>query len=252
MNSEIIYGIHPVLEGLKAGRRSFHEVYLASEAPSKRVAGVEKLAGSKNITVKKTDTQQLNRLAGTPHHQGVAARVSPFPLAPVGDLINRRKPGARTSFLVLLDSIVDPHNLGAVIRSALAVDVDGIIIPKDRAAGPTPAVSKASAGTLELSRLGRVANLVNTIRMLKKRGYWIYGLDSKAPHSLYTVDFRGDIALVVGGEEKGIRPLIRSQCDRMLSIPQSGNVDSLNASVAAAVALFEAFRQRCGLSAGPG
>ena len=246
INTEIIYGIHPVLEGLKAGRRTFHEVCLAHEAPSKRVDRISKLAESKNIPLKKYDPQRLNHLAKTRHHQGVMAKVSPFPLTAITDLISRRKPDGETSFLILLDSIVDPHNLGAVIRTALAVDVDGIIIPKDRSVGPTPSVSKASAGMLEISRLGRVTNMVSTIRMLKEKGYWIYGLDATAPQSLYTVDFRLDIALIIGGEEKGIRPLIRSHCDLMLSIPQSGRVNSLNASVAAAVAIFEAFRQRSG------
>ena len=248
MNTEIIYGIHPVLEGLKAGRRIFHEIYVVNDASSKRVTGIEKLAELKNITVKKTDTQRLNHLAKTSNHQGVGAKVSPYPLTDINDLVDRRKKGAEASFLVLLDSIVDPHNLGAVIRTALAVDVNGIIIPKDRAAGPTPTVSKASAGTLEFSRLCRITNVVNTIRLLKERGYWIYGLAATAPQSLYSADFRMDIVLVIGGEEKGIRPLIRSHCDLMLSIPQSGKINSLNASVAAAVAIFEAYRQRSGLS----
>ena len=251
MNTEIIYGIHPVLEGLKAGRRIFYEVHLASEAPTKRIGRILELAESKNIPLRKNDPQGLNRLAKTRHHQGVAARVSPFPLTAITDLTDRRKPDGETSFLIMLDSVVDPQNLGAVVRTALAVDVDGIIIPKDRSAGPTPAVSKASAGTLEFSRLCRVTNMVSIIRMLKEKGYWIYGLDSTAPQSLYTADFRMDIALIIGGEEKGIRPLIRSHCDLMLSIPQSSSVNSLNASVAAAVTIFEAYRQRCGLSTSP-
>jgi len=249
MNTEILYGIHPVLESLKTGRRIFHEIYIAKEASSKRIAKIEERAGSKGIRVKSTDMQRLSRLAATTHHQGVGARVSPYPLTAIGDIVDRSKSDGDHSFLILLDNVVDPHNLGAVIRTALAIDVDGIIIPRDRAAGPTPAVSKASAGALEHGRLCRVTNMVTVIKMLKEKGFWIYGLDTVADQSLYATDLCGDLALVIGGEEKGIRSLVKRHCDLMLSIPQTGRVNSLNASVAAAVAIFEAFRQRAVASA---
>jgi 23S rRNA (guanosine2251-2'-O)-methyltransferase len=141
----------------------------------------------------------------------------------------------------MLDHIVDPQNLGAVIRTALCVGVDGVILPKDRCASPTPAVSKASAGALEHIRL---TNMVQTIQHCKRAGIWIIGLQKEAAQSIYSGDLTESIAIVLGGEQKGIRPLVQMNCDFMVSIPQRGPVGSLNASAAAAVAMYEAFRQR--------
>jgi 23S rRNA (guanosine2251-2'-O)-methyltransferase len=234
MKTEIIYGIHPVLEALRAARRRIDEIYLAKGATSKRLAKIDDLALSQSIAVTRIDMSRLSRKTRTEQHQGVAASVGEFPLTPLNTVIARHEPRTQKPFLIALDHIVDPHNLGAVIRSALAVDVDGIVIPKDRAAGPTPAVSKASAGMLEHARLTRVTNLAAAIKSLKKKGLWLFGLDQAAGQSLYGADLSGAIALVIGGEEKGIRPLIKKNCD----------VDSLNASVAAAVAMYEVYRQR--------
>jgi len=134
--------------------------------------------------------------------------------------------------------------LGALLRTALCAGVDGIVIPKDRSALPTPAVSKASAGALEHSSLARVTNMVNTIKHLKEKGLWILGLDRIAEQSVFSSDLKGSIALVVGGEAKGIRPLVKKHCDMLMSIPQSSRINSLNASAAGAVVMYEAFRQR--------
>ncbi|UCF91775.1 MAG: 23S rRNA (guanosine(2251)-2'-O)-methyltransferase RlmB [Desulfobacterales bacterium] len=147
-------------------------------------------------------------------------------------------------FLLLLDGILDPHNLGAIIRTALCAGVHGVIIPRDRAASPTPAVSKASAGALEHVRLIQVTNLVRTVQALKEKGLWIYGLDRSGEHSIFASDLTGPLALVIGGEQRGIRPLVKKNCDLVVAIPQVGPMNSLNASVAAAVAMFETFRQR--------
>jgi 23S rRNA (guanosine2251-2'-O)-methyltransferase len=144
----------------------------------------------------------------------------------------------------MLDNIVDPQNLGAIIRTALCAGVDGVILPKDRCASPTPAVSKASAGALEHLRLSRVTNLVQTIKICKNRGLWTIGLLKDAEQSIYTGDLSGSIAMVLGGEQKGLRPLVRKNCDFLFSIPQQGPLDSLNASAAAAIAMYEAWRQR--------
>ena len=144
----------------------------------------------------------------------------------------------------MLDNIQDPQNLGAIIRTALCVGVDGIILPKDRSAQPTPSVSKASAGALEHINLARVTNLVQTIKHCKKSGLWVIGLQKDAGQSIYTGDLTGSIAIVLGGEQKGMRPLVKNNCDFLFSIPQQGPVDSLNASAAAAVAMYESFRQR--------
>jgi 23S rRNA (guanosine2251-2'-O)-methyltransferase len=150
----------------------------------------------------------------------------------------------KKGFLILLDGIVDPRNLGALMRTAICAGAEAIIIPKDRSAGPSAIVSKASAGALEHLNLVRVTNIPNTIKALKEIGYWITGLDMAADHSLFSCDLSGPVALVIGGEEKGIRPLVRKQCDYLVSIPQAGPVDSLNASVAGAVVMYEIFRQK--------
>jgi len=146
--------------------------------------------------------------------------------------------------LLLLDNIVDPHNLGALIRTSLCVGIDGVIITKDRSALPTPAVSRSSAGALEHISLTLATNMVSTINLLKKKGIWIVGMDKAAKTPIFSFDFSGSIAIVIGGEEKGIRPLVKKHCDFATSIPQEGPVTSLNASVAGAVVMYEAFRQR--------
>jgi len=139
---------------------------------------------------------------------------------------------------------VDPHNLGALLRTALCATLSGVIIPKDRSAEPSATVSKSSAGALEHIRLATVVNMVNTIKELKKNNIWIIGLDKDGDQSIYENDFTGNIALIVGGEESGIRPLVKKNCDFLSVIPQNGPVSSLNASVAGAIAIYEAYRQR--------
>jgi 23S rRNA (guanosine2251-2'-O)-methyltransferase len=160
------------------------------------------------------------------------------------DILQTAQAGDDTLFLLMLDNIVDPQNLGALIRTALCVGIDGVILPKDNCAPPTPAVSRASAGALEHIKLSRVTNLVQTIKLCKNRGLWIMGLLKDAEQSIYAGDLTGSIAMVLGGEQKGLRPLVRKKCDFLFSIPQQGPIDSLNASAAGAVTMYEAWRQR--------
>ena len=243
MKTEILYGIHPVSEALKAGRRKFFEVYLAQHKGSKRAEKAATIAKSLNIPLKKVKTFELSSITGTDEHQGIGARVSPYPLAEPTDIFDNIKVN-ENPFLLLLDSIVDPHNLGALIRTALCVGIEGVLIPKDRSASPTPAVSSASAGALEHIRLGLVTNMVSAIKALKKKGLWIAGMDKSAQKSIFSFDFSCPLAIVIGGEEKGIRTLVKKHCDFLISIPQKGEIDSLNASAAGAVVMYEAFRQR--------
>jgi 23S rRNA (guanosine2251-2'-O)-methyltransferase len=172
------------------------------------------------------------------------ARVTAYPLTDTADLLGKVASGERLPFFLLLDQIVDPHNLGAIIRTALCAGIDGVIIPKDRSAFPTPAVSRISAGALEHVRVAQVNNLARFIKTLKDQHVWIVGLDQNAGHSIYAADLTGATGLVVGGEEKGIRPLVKKKCDLLISIPQSGPLGSLNASVAGAIAIYELYRQR--------
>jgi 23S rRNA (guanosine2251-2'-O)-methyltransferase len=242
--TEILYGIHPVFEALKAGRRKIYEIYVVGERPSKRQSQVVALAQRQKIPVKTVNRAQLESMTETDSHQGVGASVSLYPLSGFADIVDKTPLVDKNLFLLLLDNVLDPHNLGALVRTALGVGIDGIVIPKDRSASPTPAVSKASAGALEHVYIVRVTNMVNTIKLLKKKGIWIVGMDRSADKSLYASDLTCSVALVVGGEGTGIRPLVKKNCDFLISIPQAGPVDSLNASVAGAVVMYEAFRQR--------
>jgi len=242
--TEILYGIHPVFEALKAGKRLFFELYVAKEKISKRINKVVEAAEELDVPVKKMQAAQLSSMAGSDHHQGIGALASPYPWGVAADIVNRAGSVPENYFMLLLDNVMDPHNLGALVRTALCVGIDGVVIPKDRSALPSPTVSKASAGALEHIRLARVTNLVNTIKVLKEKGLWILGLDIIADRSIFSTDLKGSIAIVIGGEEKGIRPLVKKQCDMLMSIPQNGRINSLNASVAGAVVMYEAFRQR--------
>lgn len=241
---EMLYGINPVTEALKAGRRRIFELFLTADKASERVTALEELARSLNIQVTRLDAVGLARLAGTEAHQNVVARVSPYPFSELADLLGPQRSETPPPFVLILDGIEDPQNLGALARTALGAGVDGMIIPKDRAALPTPSAIKASAGALEHLPVVQEANLNNVIRDLKQEGFWITGLDSEAETSLYEADFEGPTALVVGGEGRGIRELVRKHCDYRVFIPQKGPVNSLNASVAGAVAMYEVVRQR--------
>ena len=241
---EILYGFHPVYEALMAGRRAFHEIYISKKAHAGRIERIRSEAERQNIPLKKVSPEKLQATGGTVSHQGVMARVTAYPLTGTADLLETVLPGARPPFFLLLDHIVDPHNLGAIIRTALCVGIDGVIIPKDRSAYPTPAVSSISAGAMEHMRVAQATNLARFVETLKDQGVWIAGLDQNAGQPIYGTDLSGAVGLVVGGEEKGIRPLVKRKCDFLISIPQCGPVGSLNASVAGAIAMYESYRQR--------
>jgi 23S rRNA (guanosine2251-2'-O)-methyltransferase len=183
-------------------------------------------------------------MCGSSHHQGIALEVEPFRYADLDDLLASLAESGKNGFLLVLDGIQDPHNLGALIRSAACAGCDGVVIPKDRACGVTAAAEKASAGAVETVPVAQVTNIAQALETMKKAGYWVYGLAGEAGQSLYQVNFSGKAVLLVGNEGEGIRPLVRKQCDVVLAIPQYGGVGSLNASVAGGIALFEAARQR--------
>jgi 23S rRNA (guanosine2251-2'-O)-methyltransferase len=244
VKTETLYGFHPVYEALSAGRRRVYEVFLAKENKRARSEQIRSLAQARGISHQTMSAAEFQTLVGPVVHQAVAARVSPYPLTGLTDILPAVQDRDETVFLLMLDHIVDPQNLGALIRTALCVGIDGVILPKDNCASPTPAVSRASAGALEHIRLCRVTNLVQTIKFCKERGLWVMGLIKDAGQSIYAGDLTGSIVMVLGGEQKGIRPLVRKNCDFVFSIPQQGPVDSLNASAAGAVGMYEAWRQR--------
>jgi len=244
VKSELLYGIHPVFEVLVAGRRHVYEIYLDKEKKSGRLAQIESMAKAAGVLINSIGPSDFKALTGTIGHQGAAAMVSPYPQVTVRDILQTVQDEDGKRFLLILDNIQDPQNLGAIIRTALCVGIHGVIVPKDRSASPTAAVSKASAGSLEHIRLVRVTNLVQTIKYCKTCGLWIMGLQKDAAQSIYAADLSGSIALVLGGEQKGMRRLVKKNCDFLISIPQQGTLNSLNASAAAAIALYEAYRQR--------
>ena len=242
--TEILYGIHPVLEAFNAKQRVLFEIYFAKEKLSKSHKLIESAAVSLKIPVTKVKASFLESLTKTTRHQGVAAKVSLYHFSDSFEIINSQKASGRKHFLLLLDNIQDSHNLGAIARTALCAGVDGIVITKDRSAGPTPAACKASSGALEHLPVAKVTNMVKFIKELKKKEFWIIGMDGEAEQSVFAVDMSPNIAIIIGSEEKGIRPLVKKECDYLISIPQSGQIDSLNASVAGAIVIYEALRQR--------
>lgn len=243
MKSEILFGVHPVHEAVRAARREVMEIIITSGKKTGRLSDIERLALNAGIRVNQMPPDRLAAVSLSRRHQGVAARVSPLPLYDLQDLMVSPG-GGKAPFLLLMDQVLDPHNLGAIIRTALCTGVDGILCPRDRAAAPTPVVSRISAGAMEHVRLARVTNLVAAIKALKEKRFWVAGMDMAGERSVFAADFSGPLAIVIGGEEKGLRPLVKKQCDFLVSIPQANTFNSLNASVAGAVVMYEAFRQR--------
>lgn len=239
---EIIYGLNPVMEALR-GTREIYELFVAGSSADKRMEKMLKLAAERKVPVRQREKADLTRLCNTDHHQGVALKVEPFPYADLDDLLVELK-GNPSGLVLVLDSVQDPHNLGALIRSAACAGAHAVVIPKDRAAGVTAAAEKASAGAAGTVPVAQVTNISQALKALKDAGFWIYGADGSARHTLYQQDLTGPVALVIGGEGEGVRPLVRKSCDEVVSIPLQGGVNSLNASVAGGIFLFEVVRQR--------
>ena len=243
MKDEIIYGINPVVEALRGRRRAF-ELFVTGKESDRRFDKLLLLAKEKGVPVRQREKGDITRLCGTEHHQGAALRLEAFAYAGVEEILECWRSSGESGLLVVLDGIQDPHNLGAIIRSAACAGAHGVIIPRDRAVGITATVEKASAGAVETVPVAQVANIAQTLEELKKEGFWIYGAVGDAAASLYDADLRGNAVIVIGSEGEGIRPLVRKKCDYLLSIPIRGGVSSLNASVAGGVLLFEIVRQR--------
>jgi len=240
MPAEMIAGFHAAHETVRAGRRKIFRVYLARRKTDARMDAMAR-AASGLAPVERVAPAELSALAAGAEHQGVVVQASAYPVLTLDQML--RQCGDACSFLIL-DCVTDPHNMGALIRSAYCAGITDIIIPKNRSCPPTPAVSRCSAGALEHVRLARVTNIVHAIAELQKRDIWAAALAPAGDQSIYATDLSGRLAWVVGGEEKGARPLVSRRCDWRLFIPQLGKIDSLNASVAGAVAMFEGMRQQ--------
>jgi 23S rRNA (guanosine2251-2'-O)-methyltransferase len=241
----VVYGVHPVQELLRAGAGGLAELWLAEGAVRGPLFGeLERQARALGAKVRRAPRPKLDRLAGTDRHQGVVAVVADFRYAELDGLLAAARAGGAAPLLVVLDGVEDPQHLGAVARSALALGAHGLVVPRDRAAGVTPAAVKASAGALERLPVARVTNLARAIESLEAEGIWTVALAADGEVPLGEVDLAVPSALVLGGEGEGLRPLVRRSCDRTARIPMSGGFDSLSVSAAAAVALYEATRQR--------
>jgi 23S rRNA (guanosine2251-2'-O)-methyltransferase len=237
-------GIHAVREALEAGR-SFDRILIAKGRQDTRVEEIVQLARGRDIAVRFEDRGQLDRLAAIKDHQGVVALVAARAASSLDEIIaHAKKENSRPGLIVLLDGVEDPHNLGAIIRTALAAGADGVVIPERRAAGLTDTVSRASAGALAHLPVAKVTNLVRAMEELKEAGYWLVGLDEEGEKDYTEVDYSTPTGLVLGGEGKGLHDLTRKRCDFVVSLPTTGPVKSLNVSVATGVVLFEAIRQR--------
>jgi len=244
MPTELVYGLKPVLEALRGQRRAFELFVITDDQKDHRLEKVLALATERGIPVRRRQRADLAQLTGTDHHQGIALRMEPFSYAELEDVLASCHAAGQDGLLVVLDSIQDPHNLGAIIRTAACAGVQGVIIPKDKAAQVTATVEKVSAGAVETVPIVQVTNIAQTLERLKDEGFWMYGAAGEAGTSIYRQDFRGRVAIVIGGEGEGLRPLIKRQCDHLVAIPLVGGVASLNASVAAGIILFEVVRQR--------
>ncbi len=236
---QVIYGINPVLETLRSQGGDIRKIILAEGRRGGDVTTILELAAARGIEVEVRRREVLDRQAGTAAHQGVLCLCGEFAYASLEEIVSNRHPAFPGSLVLLLDGIEDPQNLGSLIRTAHCFGVNGIVIPRDRAAVVTPAVIKVSAGAAGYIPVARVVNLVHAIEFLKENGFWIYGTDVGADKDLGSVRFEGNIGLVMGSEGKGMRALVRKHCDVLLSIPLFGKVDSLNVSVAAGILLHE-------------
>lgn len=237
-------GIHAVREALEAGN-TFDRIVIAKGRQDSRIEEIVQLARERSIPIRFEDRGQLDRLANSRDHQGVIAIAAARAPATLEDILaSANASKGQHGLIVLLDGVEDPHNLGAIIRTALAAGAHGIVIPERRAAGLTDTVARASAGALAHLPIAKVTNLARTMEELKEAGYWLVGLDENGEKNYTEVDYTSPTGIVMGGEGKGLHELTRKRCDFVVSLPTSGPVKSLNVSVAAGVVLFEALRQR--------
>ena len=238
----LIYGINAVTEALKARGRAFEWVGVAKERHDLRLQRVIDECRRQAVAVRFLPRAELDRMAGHNGHQGVVAVTSAKQYSDVDDVLAAKR--GTHSLVVVLDGVEDPHNLGAILRTADAAGADGVVIPERRAAGVTAAVAKVSAGASEHLPIAKVTNIARTLEELKSNNLWIVGLDERGSQSYESLDYKMDCALVMGAEGKGLHDLVRKRCDFLVSIPMLGKVASLNVSVAAGVVLYEILRQR--------
>ncbi|MDD9272134.1 23S rRNA (guanosine(2251)-2'-O)-methyltransferase RlmB [Paenibacillus sp. GCM10023248] len=243
MEEEYIGGKHSVMEAIRAGR-TINKIWIAENAQKQFAGPIVAEAKNLGILVQFTDKRKLDQMVEGLQHQGVIAQVAAYAYVEVEEIIAKAKSLGQDPFILILDEIEDPHNLGSILRTADCTGVHGVIIPKRRSVGLTATVSKTSAGAVEYVPVARVTNIAQTIEQLKEQGVWVAGTDVTAAQDVYKANFNMPIALVIGNEGKGVGRLIKEKCDFLVKLPMAGHVNSLNASVAAGVLMYEVVRQR--------
>jgi 23S rRNA (guanosine2251-2'-O)-methyltransferase len=239
-----IVGVNAVASSIDNDADHVREVLIDGSSKNPRLTEIEESARRKGIDVRRVNTQALDGVGGQVRHQGVAARYAAARTWDESELAGLVEAAEGKALLLVLDGVQDPHNLGACLRSAAAAGATAVVIPKDKSAPVNATVRKTSAGAADRLPVVSVTNLARCLRELQKQGVWIYGLAGEADGSLYALDLKGNVALVLGGEADGLRRLTREHCDGLVKIPMPGEIESLNVSVAAGVTLFEAVRQR--------
>jgi len=240
---DFVYGRNPVLESLKSGRTA-NKLLVARGAATGSVREILALAREKKIPIQEVERKNLDLAVDNANHQGVLLYLAAKDYVELENILEVAAEKGEPPFVLVLDEVGDPHNLGALLRTADAAGVHGVIIPKRRAVGLTGAVAKAAAGAIEFMPVARVANINQALDKLKKAGCWVVGADMSGSDYPYTTDLRGALALVIGGEHKGLGRLVGENCDVVVKLPMLGQVSSLNAAVAGSILMFEAVRQR--------
>jgi 23S rRNA (guanosine2251-2'-O)-methyltransferase len=251
MHKDKIFGINPILEALRAGRPVQRLLIAEQRKPDKDTAEIIRLAKNRGIEIRMMSREALNREAPHGVHQGVIAIAAAHEYATIDDILNIPENRGETPLFLILDGVEDPRNLGAIMRTAEAAGVHGVIIPERRAAGLNETVAKAAAGALEYVAVAKVVNIVNTIETLKERGVWVAAAEADGEMQYWDADFVRPTVLVLGGEDKGVRRLVKEHSDYTVSLPLMGRISSLNVSVATGIMLYEALRQRRGKKSSP-
>ena len=240
---DVLVGRNAVTEALKSGR-GINKLWIASGDREGSVAEIAALAKERGIVVQYVERAKIEALAGGHRHQGVLAYVAPVPYAELEDILKAAEAKGEAPFLVLLDELEDPHNLGALLRTADATGVHGILIPKHRSVSLNATVAKTSAGAVEYVPVARIGNIAQTLKKLKEKGFWVAGADMDGEKAYYEADLTGPLVLVVGSEGKGMSRLTKEACDFIVRMPMVGRINSLNASVAGSILMYESMRQR--------
>ena len=243
MNEDIIYGRNPIIEALEANH-TMDKIFIQEGVRHTQIGIIRNLAKERGITYRFVDKRTLDRMTGGENHQGVAALAAAHPYAELSDILKRARDAGEPPFIIIAEGITDPHNLGSIIRTANAAGAHGIVIPKNRSVSLNSVVSKVSAGAVEYTPVARVTNIAQTLELLKKEGLWITGTAPDAEGLCYDSDLTGALGLVIGSEGEGMSRLVREHCDFLVKIPMLGRTESLNASVAAGILMYEAVRQR--------